>query len=218
MKVVFYDGAVAIDPQELWGLHFNLPVMSMPAVKTNYISIPGRSGDLDATEIDGNVYYEDAVFDLLGEKLMRTTAQAREVSADVVDRLHGRRLQVRFDEEAWYYDARISVLTYSRGSLKLGVSIECRAQPYMLAVSESEATAEIAGTGELTLQNARMPVVPTIDATAEMKLQWGGYTATIAAGEDIVLPDLVLREGETKIAVTGTGTITFRYRQGKLVA
>ena len=218
MKVVFYDGAIAIDPQALWGLHFNLPAMSMPAVKTNYISIPGRSGDLDATEIDGNVYYEDAIFDLLGERLMRTTAQAREVSAAVVDGLHGRRLQVRFDDEAWYYDARVSVLTYSRESLKLGVSIECRAQPYMLAVSETETAAEIAGTGEVTLQNARMPVVPTIDATAEMTLQWGGYTATIAAGEDIVLPDLVLTEGETTITVTGTGTITFRYRQGKLVA
>ena len=71
----------------------------------------------------------------------------------------------------------------------------------------------------MTLTNTRMPVVPSITVSAEMTLTFTiagvGYTINLAAGSHIV-PSLVLTDGETKIDITGTGSITFTYRKGAL--
>ena len=88
---------------------------------------------------------------------------------------------------------------------------------YRYHVSETVVT--ISGSGTVALENDYMPVVPTITTTAETTLNWqvGGDTfrKTVSAGV-WEFPELELLQGTNTVSVSGTGTTTFRYREGCL--
>ena len=83
----------------------------------------------------------------------------------------------------------------------------------------SETVESISGSGTLTLHNDYMPVVPVITTTAETTLRWTvdgeSFHKTISAGT-WEIPELELRLGENTVSVTGEGTTTFVYREGRL--
>ena len=62
-----------------------------------------------------------------------------------------------------------------------------------------------------------MPLVPTIIAAQETVLQWGDYSATIPAGESLI-PALRMSGNQVIKAkvVSGTGSITIKWREGSL--
>ena len=83
----------------------------------------------------------------------------------------------------------------------------------------SETVESLSGTGTITLHNDFMPVVPVIMVTAETTLHWAiegeSFQKTVSAGT-WEIPELELRQGNNTVSVTGEGTTTFTYRQGRL--
>lgn len=67
----------------------------------------------------------------------------------------------------------------------------------------------------LQLVNGKKRVIPTITATSDFTLVFEGNSYTVSSGETVI-PEIELKEGVNDIAVKGTGTITFRYREGIL--
>lgn len=67
----------------------------------------------------------------------------------------------------------------------------------------------------LQLVNSKKRVVPTIKASSGFTLYFEGNTYTVSAGETVI-PEMELKEGVNDIAVKGTGTISFTYREGSL--
>ena len=188
----------------------------MPEPQMNFVEIPGRDGALDLSEAFGTVRYTDRIIPLT---LYARAPFDTSISAFAAD-VHGRRMNVIFDRDpTYYYDARITVEDVERHAGYCELSLECRAKPYKLEHFETTITILPAGNATATLTNTRMPVVPTITVSAEMTLTFTiagvGYTINLAAGSHIV-PSLVLTDGETKIDITGTGSITFTYRKGAL--
>ena len=188
----------------------------MPEPQTNFVEIPGRDGTLDLSEAFGTIRYADRVIPLTLYARAPFDVLISSLAADV----HGRRINVIFDRDpTYYYDARITVEDVERHAGYCELSLECRAKPYKLEHFETTITILPAGNATATLTNTRMPVVPTITVSAEMTLTFTiagvGYTINLAAGSHIV-PSLVLTDGETKIDITGTGSITFTYRKGAL--
>ncbi len=188
----------------------------MPEPQTNFVEIPGRDGALDLTEAFGTVRYADRIIPL--------TLYARApfdtlISAFASD-VHARRMNMIFDRDpTFYYDARMTIEDVERHWGYCELSLECRVKPYKLEQFETAITVLPTGIATVTLTNTRMPVVPSITVSAEMTLTFTiagvGYTINLAAGSHIV-PSLVLTDGETKIDITGTGSITFTYRKGAL--
>ena len=82
-----------------------------------------------------------------------------------------------------------------------------------------ETVEEISGSGTITLHNDFMPVVPVITTTAETTLRWSvdgeTFHKTVSAGT-WEIPELELRHGDNTVSVTGEGTTTFAYREGRL--
>ncbi len=191
-------------------------VIPMPEPQTNFVEIPGRDGALDLSEAFGSVRYADRVIELTLYALAPFDTMISAFAAEV----HGRRMNVIFDRDpTFYYDARITIEDVERHWGYCELSLECRAKPYKLEQFETAITVLPAGTATVTLTNTRMPVVPSINVSAEMALVFtiGGkdYTVTLPAGTHTV-PSLVLMEGDTKIEITGTGRVTFTYRKGAL--
>ena len=67
----------------------------------------------------------------------------------------------------------------------------------------------------ITLCNSRKPVCPEITCTNGAKIFYNGLTYTLGAGTSRVL-DIRLAEGENTLTVSGSGEITFRYREADL--
>ena len=188
----------------------------MPEPQTNFVEIPGRDGALDLSEAFGTVRYADRIIPLTLYVRAPFDALISAFAADV----HGRRMNVIFDRDpTFYYDARITLEDVERHAGYCELSLECRAKPYKLEHFETTITVLPTGNATVTLTNARMAVVPTITVSAEMTLTFtiGGlvYTINLSVGTHTI-PSLVLMEGDTEIAITGTGRITFTYRKGAL--
>ena len=188
----------------------------MPEPQTNFVEIPGRDGALDLSEAFGTVRYADRVVPLTLYARAPFDVLISSLAADV----HGRRMNVIFDRDpTYYYDARMTIEDVERHWGYCELSLECRVKPYKLEQFETAITVLPTGIATVTLTNTRMPVVPSITVSAEMTLTFTiagvGYTINLAAGSHIV-PSLVLTDGETKIDITGTGSITFTYRKGVL--
>ena len=133
----------------------------------------------------------------------------------VKNALHGRKFNITFsDDDGYYYVGRVTVgnWEYYKGAGRVMVTID--AEPYKYKSSETTKTQS--GNGSVVLANGRMPVVPTISCTAETTLAWSGYSVTISAGNNQVVPQLVLEEGNTTVTVTTSGSVTFKYREGSL--
>ena len=64
-----------------------------------------------------------------------------------------------------------------------------------------------------------MPVVPVITTTAETTLTWtvgsDSFHKTLSAGT-WEIPELELAPGNNSVTVSGSGTTTFKYREGRL--
>ena len=190
--------------------------ISMPEPQTNFVEIPGRDGALDLSEAFGTVRYADRIIPLTLYARAPFDALISTFAADV----HGRHMNVIFDRDpTFYYDARISIEDVERHWGYCELSLECRAKPYKMEHFETTITILSTGSATVTLTNTRMPVVPTINVSAEMTLTFmiAGvvYSIHLAAGSHVV-PSLVLMEGETEIGINGTGSITFTYRKGAL--
>lgn len=188
----------------------------MPEPQTNFVDIPGRDGALDLSEAFGTIRYADRVIELTLYARAPFDTLLSAFAADV----HGRRMNVIFDRDpGFYYDARITIEDVERHWGYCELSVECRAKPYKLEQFETTITVLPTGSATATLTNSRMPVVPPITVSAEMTLAFTidekDYAVTIPAGTHTV-PALVLSEGDTKIGITGTGSVTFTYRKGAL--
>ena len=188
----------------------------LPEPQRNFVESPGRDGALDLSEAFGTIRYADRIIPLTLYARAPFDVLISSLAADV----HGRRMNVIFDRDpTYYYDARMTIEDVERHWGYCELSLECRVKPYKLEQFETAITVLPTGIATVTLTNTRMPVVPSITVSAEMTLTFTiagvGYTINLAAGSHIV-PSLVLTDGETKIDITGTGSITFTYRKGAL--
>lgn len=197
---------------------FNLILMPktrpFPTPKTNYVSIEGRDGDLDlTTSLTGDVKYEDISYQLQFY-LKDKRADWEETLLELSTYLHGKKMNLTFSEDTnWYYVGRYT-LNPVESDRNIGLlTIDCILEPYRLKKTETIKT--ITGTGTLTLSNTRKWVMPTITSSASMEFTFEGKKFIVNG--TLQSPDIILKDGENTIEVTsGTGTLTVKYREGKL--
>lgn len=198
-----------------WTCDFPLD-MSIPAVRTNYVTIPGRNGELDLTEIDGNLYYEEVEFTLTLQKICRTSQQIFVAVREIANLFTGQRIKLFLNDDTYYYDARINVSGYYREGLTLMCDINVRAYPFRLQNTPTVVEAVLSSTEQtLALDNGTMQVVPTITTSAGATITYENATYSVTAGSGITIPNLVLRTGHNEVRVSGTGTISFTYTKGE---
>ena len=201
----------SVDIATTYGFYLAKRRLSAPEVKEEYIDIPAANGEYDATEALGQVYYKNR--NLLLDLIYPADSYDTNLSS-LTNYLHGRKRKIVFgSDSSWYYVGRISVGEYDSVSHKLGMS--AKVFPYKLATSETVVTKTVTTSDTVVLANDEMPVVPVVTNTAEMTLAWGSNSVTISAGTHQIA-GLELPKGNTTITVTGSGTITFTYRKGRL--
>lgn len=172
--------------------------------------------DISQTE---NVPYQPRSFDMTFSMLGDRSDFDRLVSA-AVNQFAGQLCRVTLTEDPTLYalgtleaDPTYDPLT-GKGSLVLSCT---DGDAFLYYVEET--VESITGSGTVILHNDYMPVVPVITTTAETTLRWAidgeSFHKTVSAGT-WEITELELRHGDNTVSVTGEGTTTFTYRQGRL--
>ena len=190
-----------------------------PQSQSNTITVPGRNSPIRFTEALGRVAYQPRSFDMTFSMLGDRSDFDRLVSA-AVNQFAGQLCRVTLTEDPTLYalgtleaDPTYDPLT-GKGQLVMSCA---DGDAFLYYVSET--VESISGSSTVTLHNDFMPVVPVITTTAETTLRWAvdgeSFHKSVNAGT-WEIPELELRHGGNNVSVTGEGTTTFTYRQGRL--
>lgn len=189
--------------------------ISAPIIKTNYISIPGRDGVLDFTEMFGEPRYENRTVEIVfySKKNIR---EFDDIYSNLQDAVHGKKAKIVFDEDAeWYYDGRVSVGTWEIDGILGKITVTADVFPYKMKCTNTIVTSEVSEETVVICYNERKSVVPIITTDADFVLKFNDISIAVPAGETIV-PDIKFVQGENIVTCIGTGNITFTYREGSL--
>ena len=190
-----------------------------PQSQTDTIVVPGRNSPIRYTEALGRVSYEprsfEAVLAMLGWR-----EEFNRRADEIVNRFSGRLVQVEVSEAPGLYALGTVQITPSYDPLlhKGQLSISCEDGDSYRYHTEETVVVQM-GDGTVTLENDFMPVVPSVTVDAEASLGWrvgtDTFQKTVSPGT-WEFPELELGSGSNRITVKTAGTVTFRYREGRL--
>ena len=199
-----------------YGLILTSANVSPPKAKTYYVEVPGRDEDLDFTEAFGVVRYHMRELTLSFAMPAKGENLSNKISR-FVDDVNGMRKQVVFDNDPdWYYEGRLAVNVDERENDSVAfVQVTANASPYKRKVNETVITAGLSEySQELNLKNERELVIPSIEVSETATVAYEGNEHQLGAGTWRIT-GLVLQPGDNMVNVSGSGTITFRYREGR---
>lgn len=193
-----------------------------PAIEENLVNVPGRvKGPLDLSTVltDGEPRYGSRPLSITLESSEGDRpARAARIS-EMVNKLHGRRVDfVPPDYPLHYGTGRLKVQILYNDLAHASVQVTGTCEPWLYAKEETvvqlQATTEAQ---DVRLRNAgAMPVVPTIEITAEngasVLLAFGSVRKALSAGT-YTWPELLLTPGDHVITCSGAGTVTIKYRE-----
>lgn len=190
-----------------------------PQSQTNTVIVPGRNSPIRFSEALGRVSFQPRSFEITLSMLGSRTEFEHLVS-ETVNRFSGQLVSVICSEEPELYCVGTieAEPTYDPLTGKGVLLFSCSdGDAYRYHVNET--VVSITGGGKLSLYCDYMPVVPVVTTTAETVLTWRigaeSFHKTLSAGT-WEFPELELAAGDNEISVTGSGTTTFRYREGRL--
>ena len=189
--------------------------LGAPEAKINKIDIEGADGSLDLTEFFGGVKYENLTHKFEFVALV-PPSNFYALYSEIKNALHGKKMRIILDGDPYfYYLGRLSVSSFTSERGIGHITIEADCEPYKYKLEKTVVSANISGSGVVTLQNGRKRAVPTITTTAAMTISFNDTTWGVSAGT-FVIPDLELFEYSNTIQINGTGKITFEWQEGEL--
>ena len=189
-----------------------------PEVKRQTIDIEGADGELDFTDFFGEAKYTNAQHRFEFESIQPRNEQLSQFT-DIKNKLHGKKGRIILDDDpSFFYVGRCFVSSYKNEKCIGRISIECDCEPYKYKVDETVVTQAVNGVADVRLTNARKRAVPlvTIETSATLNIVYGGVNVWDLAAGSYMLPELELAEGENIVTVTGTGSVSFRWREAVL--
>lgn len=190
-------------------------------VKLTYIDIPGADGSLDLTEALGEVKYNDRTIQLLF--VMNPDGDLSEWAweckkTQVSNALNGLACRLTLEKDPdYYWVGRCEVNQYASSRRLRQIVVNARVRPYKYKHQETVETFSLTkATQTFVLRNGRKSVCPVMTCTNDnVKVTFNDATYTLGAGTHQSL-DIRLVEGENKVDISGTGTITFVYQEADL--
>lgn len=184
------------------------------------VQVPGRYAPLDLSTAltDGQPYYGNATLAVRlesseGDRVVRQTR-----IDELVNLVDGMSLHIVLpDHPNSYMVGRVQVQPEYNDLAHCAVAISAVCEPWLYRSRETTVTLTASTTAKTaTLSNTgRLAVVPTITVTGDVVLEYEGSSWGLSAGTH-ALPDLFLTSGDHVITYSGSGTVSFSYREAVL--
>lgn len=189
-----------------------------PEVKKKLLDVEGADGTLDYTDFFGEPKYSNVTHKFPFATIVPIKEFLSHYSI-VKSALHGKKMPIILDDEPnFFYVGRIYVQPFTSEKTIGHITIEAECEPYKYKLAKTVVTRAIAGTEAITLTNARKRAVPEviIETETSINITYGsGFIWDLGPGS-YTLPELELVEGNNTVTVTGTGSISFTWQEGKL--
>ena len=173
--------------------------LGIPKPKFSYISVPGRSGDIDLTE----ALTGDAAYESRSQSFVFYMLDSEDPDGDitkVLSLLHGRKhTYVLGIDPDYTYTGRFTVATptlEAPGVIKFEIC--STADPYKL---KEVHTTTVSAVGGVTVhcQGGRRPVHPLISCNYPVTVNWQGREFVVPSGQTYRMADVVFTEGDNAI-------------------
>nr|DAK77188.1 MAG TPA: hypothetical protein [Caudoviricetes sp.] len=194
----------------------NLPA---PQSQTDTVVVLGRNAPIRFSEALGRVSYQPRTFEIT-LSMLDSRERFHQMVSEVVNRFAGHLVSVVFSEEPNFYmiGTLQAIPSYDPMTGKGQMVLSCSDGDSYRYYTE-ETVVQISGSGTVKLTNDYMPVIPSVTTTAETalsrKIGAETFRKSVSAGT-WEFPELELQYGDNTVAVSGNGTTTFRYREGRL--
>lgn len=216
------------------------PVFDPPSHKYISVDIMGADGEIDLSDALTDYPVFNNRRGTLKFRMFATERKASSRYSEIMNYLHGQRMQCILDEEPeYYYYGRFTVsgFEYKRIGEWADIAIDYNVEPYKFLIHDS--TEEwlwdpfnfetgvirnyhqltVDGVTPYTLIGSRMPAVPKFNVQLtsgdSMTVTFDGKNHTLTEGNNIVA-SIVFVEGENVIVFNGHGTVTVDFKGGSL--
>jgi len=116
------------------------PFIAPPNVNTKYIDVPGRSGQLDFTEVlAGKPTYQDRIgsFEFI---IAPGYSSWEQLYSEIMAYLHGKRMRmVLSDDPEYYYEGRFSVNALKSSKAYSTITIAYQVGPFKYSIADPSA-------------------------------------------------------------------------------
>ena len=230
IEYVDFDG---VRTDRDWNLNLLSVRIAPPEAKTKTIDVPGIDGEIDRSEIFGDVRYENREIEYVFSSYCSYEEWPIIVS-DISNYLHGRkRKAINGFDRSFYWEGRFEVDSEKEDPALQELTITGNVDPYKYDLDDGSepwkwdpfsfrtgiirnySKRQIDGSGTITIIGRRKQVNPTIITDADMAVACEGQVINLQPGAT-VLYELQLGEGRHDLTFTGTGTVTVLYRGGSL--
>lgn len=222
MRGVLINGT---DTANEWNLIMNQKIISPPEPKTSYVSVPGRDGDIDMTQaLTGLINYNPRTVDFIFLLMEGTHEERENLIGEIIGKLHGQKVTIvdEDDHPGYYMTGRLTVTAVENNKAYGQIAIEVICDPWRYALDERAISTIITG-GNITKtirmeNNGYRTICPTVTVSGAVTLNYTGFdtgtsvTKNLTAGS-YELSDLMLPPGMTTVTASGSGTITFTFRE-----
>ena len=200
-----------------WGLILNAKVINTPAPKYVKISVDGRDGDLNLSRtLTGDMKYNNREASFTFLVTDGSQEEREELINEIVNLIHGNELQIIEPDDPDHFllgECSVNSIQNTKSYGSFIVSADC--EPYRYAIEEIRRTITASATASnVVLTNSgRKTLIPTVTVTGTVNLTIGTTKVSLGAGT-YKLTSLILRPGSNVVGVSGSGSITFTYREG----
>lgn len=186
-----------------------------PEVQSYLVEVPGRNGLLNLTKgLTGSVTYKNRTlkFQYLGSGNREDLLEVETLFKSY----HGEVIQVVDDDTPnYYYEGEASVNTKWSNNL-LTITLEVNANPFMERLELTSISCLLATTTkDMTVTNEGVDVCPIVKVDGTASIQVGTDIYTLDDGE-YTIRSFLLKHGNNLLRVTGSGTLTIKYREARV--
>ena len=196
--------------------------LSDPQAVYDLVKVPGRRKgplDLSTALTDGDPVYDSRTLSAKFECSEGTRLEREDRINDMVNALDGLLLNIVLpDDPHRYVTGRVSVAKVYNDLAHASVQVTATCEPWRYNATNTTVVLDASATETtVVLRNSgRLLVVPLLEVSGgTVNLVYGAHSWALAEGV-YALPDLLLFRGANVINYSGTGTMTFTYREAVL--
>lgn len=201
-----------------WRLTLTAKDIPAPEPKTNYVELDGMHGTLDLSEaLTGEVVYKDRTLTASFWTSEGTQQERLAVVKQITAALHGRVVDIiEPDDPAHFFRGRVKVKSKSHDAVHAELTLEAVCEPWRYAVNETRRAVTVNGTTDAVIRNeGDKTLCPQIEVDGYVTISTDAGTVSLEPGTYKVAT-LKLRQGVNIVHLSGSGTVTFVYREADL--
>lgn len=201
-----------------WDLILTAKSITPPDPNAHYVNIDGMSGSLDLSEsLTGEITYKDRTITASFWTDQGNFKSREKLLRDIISTLHGKKVKIiEPDDPDHYFVGRIKVKTYSNTLPFITFTIEATCEPYRYALTETVRTVDITDETDVVIRNTGVKTLsPMIHVTSAVNIVYEDVSVQLSAGT-YKISDIKLKQGFNVIKITGSGSVTFTYREADL--